>query len=64
MIRIFKVTFNFMKNILNIFMYNFSAEVNKKFSVELEIKGNQGKNYSQYIYLMVLKLWLCFVLEQ
>lgn len=64
MIRIFKVTFNFMKNILNIFMYKFSAEVHKKFSVELEIKGNQGKNYSQCIYLMVLKLWLCFVLEQ
>lgn len=45
-------------------MYKFSAEVHKKFSVELEIKGNQGKNYSQCIYLMVLKLWLCFVLEQ
>ena len=43
-------------------MYNFSTEIHRKFS--RFFKGNNGKNYSEYIYLMVVKLWLCFVLEQ
>lgn len=64
MVRAFKIIFNFVKSILSIFMSNISSGVYGRCSVELEDKGDHGKNYSEDICVMILNLWLCFVLEQ